>query len=165
MVLAVQVPGPALIKIDANQGSSLESLGYTINGADVDQESFMSDVPGDQNGGDEGPPIDIQYLGEIARVRLELSKWDATVAAKVLAIVPTGTAGAVQTAGTLLFGTANSYYRLLIVPQTDTTLVRNFIAAIPRHVQSINLGTKFARLQLEFECHAVSGVLWNATTS
>ena len=59
----IQVAGLAPIKVDG------ELLGYTRNGADTTKEAYWLDVPGDENGGDDGPPIDVQYLGEIARVR------------------------------------------------------------------------------------------------
>lgn len=162
MAAAVQVPGAALIKIDAQQGAGLESLGYTINGADITHETFWGNVPGDQNGGDEGPPIAIQYFGEIARVRLELSKWDSAVAAKIEARVTDKSAGVIGTAGDLLDGTGSNHCRLVIA---SASLPRNFLFAIPRDAIEQNRGSKFARLVLNFECHALSGTLWNTTTS
>ena len=68
MANLVHVAGLALIKISFG-GSGYLELGYTRNGADITHEGFFLDVPGDENGGDEGPPIEIQFLGEIARVR------------------------------------------------------------------------------------------------
>jgi len=162
MAATVNVPGAALIKIDAGQGSGLETLGYSINGVDVTEESYFSNVPGDQNGGDEGPPIAIQYFGETARVRMELSKWDTAVADKIRAKLSSSTAGAIATAGTLLDGSVANDFRLLIVP---TSLPINFLFAIPREPIELNRGTKFARLVINWECHAVSGVLYNTTTS
>lgn len=159
MAEAIQVTGPALVKID--YGSGLSNLGYSINGIEIFPEVFMSDVPGDQNGGDEGPPIDVQYFGETARVRMELSKWDTTVAGKILARVKNGTAGAIATAGSLMF-TGALYYRVLILP---TTQPMNFVGAIARAPIELNKGTKYSRLLVEFECHGIDGVLWNTTTT
>lgn len=159
MAIAVNVDGPALIKIDA--GAGLEDLGYSINGVEIAPEVFMSDVPGDQNGGDEGPPIDIQYFGEIARVTFELSKWDTVVADKLLARLKGGTTGGIGTAGTLL-AAGSATFRLLILP---TSRPYNFVQAIPRAAIEINKGTKFSRFRTEMECHAAAGVLWNVTTT
>lgn len=159
MALAIQVPGPALVRINAGEG--LEDLGYSINGVEVTPEVFMSDVPGDQNGGDEGPPIDVQYFGETARVRMDLSKWDSAVADKVFARLSTKVGGAIGTPGSLIAAGSHSF-RLLILP---TSAPMNFLLAFPRAPIETNKGTKFARLTVEWECHAVSGVLWNVTTT
>lgn len=160
MAITVHAVGAALIKVDAQQGSGIESLGYSINGVDITEESFFSDVPGDQNGGDEGPPIAIQYFGEIARVRMELSSWDSAVADKVRAKLSDGTAGTPDTPGTILNGTATNFFRLIVV---STTEPQNFVFAIPRGAIEVNKGTKYSRFVVEWECHAVSGTLYNTT--
>lgn len=162
MALAVHAVGAALVKIDAKQGAGLESLGYSINGVEITEESFFSDVPGDQNGGDEGPPISIQYFGEIARVRMELSNWDSTVGDKVRGKVPDTAAGVIGTVGQVIDGTGTNYYRLLIL---STTEPQNFLFAIPRGAIEVNKGTKYSRFVCEWECHAVSAVLYNVNTT
>ena len=48
---------------------ALETLGYTQNGVQIEEELYTGDVKGDENGGEEGPPIDVQYFGEVHRVR------------------------------------------------------------------------------------------------
>lgn len=160
MAATVNNAGLASIKIDA--GSGLTLLGYTRNGADVSEDAYMTDVPGDENGGDEGPPIEIQIMGETARVRLELTKWDTTVADLIRARVRAATAGTPPTAGTMLFS-GTKYFRLLV---HGVALPQNFPVAIPRAPIEINKGTKFATLVIEFECHKDSnGVLYNSTTT
>jgi hypothetical protein len=160
MALAVIVPGPALVRIDA--GAGLEDLGYSDNGIVIDEEGFFLDVPGDQHGGDDGPPIDVQYLGEIARIRMELTKWDSTVAAKVEARLAGGTAGTPGTPGTLMFQDSKTI-RLLIA---STLLPRNYPRVFVRGAINCNRGTKYSRFVCEFEAHKNgSGVLRNAVTS
>lgn len=178
MADAVHVPGATKVYIDHNNtagptltpgsGSTFDLLGYTINGVDITHEVFTSDIPGDQNGGDEGPPIEIQYFGQIARVRLEFSKWDKTIAHFVLSRhvnVDYSATGTTQTVGTPLAG-SNKTYGLFLKAMTlgaDTPLTGNifFPIAIPRSPIEINKGSKFARLMLEFECHQYNGVLFN----
>jgi len=160
MAISVVTTGPALVKVDTGVAGALEDLGYSINGVEITETVLETDVPGDQNGGDEGPPIDIQYLGQIDRVRMELSKYDIAVADKIRARLLGGTAGVIGTPGTLIAGTS-VFYRLLILPTTNP---RNYVAAIPREPIEVNRGTKFSRLVLEFECHAFSGTLWNVVT-
>lgn len=161
MATAIQVAGVCEVQVGTS-GGSLQILGKTANGAEVTKEAFHLNVPGDDNGGDDGPPIDIQILGEIARVRLELTKWDVAVSVLVEARAPSGTAGqptnAAVAAGTLMF-TDGETFRLLL-NTADTPI--NFPRAIPRGTIEINRGTKFSRLIIEFECHKDStGVLYN----
>ena len=68
MAIAVIVDGLVTVKITP-YGGAQASLGYTRNGVDITFEGFFLDVMGDETGGDDGPPIDRQYLGEIARIR------------------------------------------------------------------------------------------------
>lgn len=161
MAVAVITTGPAYVSVGTGVAGALEALGYSINGVEIFENVFMGDVPGDQNGGDEGPPIDIQYFGQVDRVRMELSKYDQAIADKIRPRLLGGSAGTVGTPGTLVAGGA-VYYRLLINP---TTLPRNYLAAVPREPIEVNRGTKFSRLVLEFECHNFTGTLWNTTTT
>jgi hypothetical protein len=176
MAAVIQVPGPCLIKVSTGgpiSSPTLETLGYTVNGADVTHEVMMDDIPGDQNGGDSGPPIDIQYYGQIARVRLEMSKWDTDVLHKLLPRVhPAGGVGAVVALSTATVGTlmaaSGSAFRLLLLPTSAAAngpMVgpMNFLIAIPRGPIEVNKGSKWARLVLDFECHASEGVLANVT--
>lgn len=153
-----QVAGPAAIRI-GDEGvalAALDLLGYTRNGAEMTSEGYFLNIPGDQNGGDDGPPIDVQYLGETARIRIELTKWDATIAAGIEARIQGGTGGTPGTPGSLM--SANSH-RLLIF---TTAQARNFPRAFPRGAIELNKGTRFSILVFEFEAHEdASGVLWN----
>jgi len=140
----------------------LEDLGYTGQGADVQNQGFFLDVPGDENGGDAGPPIDIQYMGEIARIRLELTKWDSAIAAKIQTRLLAGTAGTPGTAGTLMFSGSKTVRVLL----STTSGPMNFPRCFLRNPWEINKGTKYSRLVLEFEAHKDgSGILYNAVTA
>lgn len=162
MAAIVNVAGPVQIKTGTGSASALEALGYTINGARITSQPYFSDVPGDENGGNEGPPIDIQNFGQIDIIRLEMSKYDAAVWAKIVPFLKGGTAGAVGTVGTLVFS-GSADFRVLLL---GTNFTRNYLRCIPRQPQDINCGAKFSTLLLEWECHKDgSGVLWNTTTT
>jgi len=163
MAVTVQVAGKCLVKIAvASPFSVLLDLGYTRNGVDADEEAFFLDVPGDEYGGDSGPPIEIQWLGAIARIRLELTKFDRTVFDNLRKRVQGSTLGQPATSGTLMIADTK-YCRLCLVSANDP---RNFPIAIPRNVIGMNLGTRFQTAVCEFECHTnASGVLWNTTVS
>lgn len=163
MAETIVVAGLTAVKVDTGSANALELLGYSRDGVDAEYEGYFSDVPGDQNGGESGPPIDVQFMGEIAIVRLELTKWDTAVAAKIRPRTYGGTAGTPTTPGSLMFQGSLSY-RLLL--HSATTIPQNFPRAFPRHRFVINRGTRFSRLVCEFECHKnASGVLYNETTS
>jgi len=159
---AVQVCGAAAIRI-GDEGAALASLsllGYTRNGVEMTSEGYFLNVPGDQNGGDDGPPIDVQYLGETARIRVELTNWDPVVAAAIEARLQGGTGGTPGTPGSLMSANA---HRLLI---DTTTGDRNYPRVFPRGATELNKGTRFSTLVFEFEAHEDgNGVLWNTTVT
>lgn len=162
MATQIHVAGPAEIKVGTGSVGALETLGYTRQGADVRDQGFWIDVPGDQHGGDQGPPIDIQYLGEIVRIRVELTKYDEAIAAKVRARLKGGTEGSPGTAGTLMFQDSKTI-RVLI---STTLLPLNFPRSFIRGEWEINKGTKFSMLVIEFEAHKdADGVLYNAVAT
>ncbi len=144
MTMAPQVFGPALIKLGT------DSLGYTRNGADIRGKAFFQDVPGDENGGEQGPAIEIQYLGETSVIRLELTKYDPAIATKALARLKGGTEGTPGAPGTLMFG-GDKTSSLTISPTSGQAVV--FDRVLLRGDWEINRGTRYSTLVLEFEAH------------
>ena len=160
MAAAVLVAGATAVSVGTGAAAALEALGYTRNGVIVRKDAFWLNVPGDENGGDDGPPIEIQYLGEIAIVRLELTKFDTAIIAKLAARLRGGTEGTPGTVGQLIFSGSKDY-RLLL---NNTNDVINFPRAIPRGAYEKNRASKYTTAILEFECHKDgSGVLHNTS--
>jgi len=145
MAVIVQVPGLATVLVDEGV------LGYTRNGVEITHDASWLDVPGDQNGGDDGPPIDVQFSGMIDRVRMELTKWDNTVADLIRPRLSGAVAGTAAPAGTLMFGDDKTY-RLRIAVD-GLVLHFDYPRAFPRMPIEENRGTKFATLVIEWECH------------
>ncbi len=166
MATIVNVGGLIYIKVDYGEG--LKTLGFTRNGVQYTEESFWGDVPGDENGGDEGPPIEVQYFGEVHRIRCELTKYDPDVAAKVGGKVRGFSSGTPADPGTLMFA-STKYMRALFTgtPPAGDAHTRNYPYAIPRMPIELNAGTKFATLVIEFEAHKIPDqtVLYNTSTS
>lgn len=162
----VQVDRVAKIRICEESGTSdeLDTLGYTRNGAEVSFQGFFLDVPGDENGGDDGPPVDVQFMGETATIRLELTKYVPAIAEQLESRFSNGSGGTPGAAGTLMFGESPSVsWRVLIL---TTNRVRNFLRAFPRNVIELNKGTRFSTLVVEFEAHkGAGGVLWNTSVA
>lgn len=160
MPATINVDGPAVVQVDTGTSHALETLGYTRDGVEVRFEGHFVDVPGDENGGEAGPPIDVQYMGERAIIRLELTKYDAIVAGKIAARVWGETSGVPADAGTLFFGSGKAF-RVLI---NTTERPYNFPRCIPREPIEVNKGTRFSRLIIVFEAHKdATGVLYNDT--
>jgi hypothetical protein len=166
MTATVHNHGKATISVDTGGGNTLEILGYTRNGADVTEEGFFIDVPGDENGGDAGDPIDIQYIGEMARVRLEITKLDVAVMNKVMARLNLPASpkvrGTIGTPGYFMF-LNGATTRLLINTPTDP---QNFLRAVLRAPTQRNMGVRFTMAVLEFDCYKnANGVLYNSVTT
>lgn len=154
MAIAIIVDGLVTVKITP-YGGTQSSLGYTRNGVEVTFESFMLDVMGDENGGDDGPPIDVQYLGETARIRCELTKWDTAVSLNVLERHASSAAGVpVITPGSSLINQDSGYLALEL---TSTNRTYNFPKVFPRNAIELNKGTKFSTFTCEFEAHRFNG--------
>lgn len=162
MSTIVNVAGPVLIKVNTGSAGGLADLGYSANGVNIDEQDFNENVPGDENGGDAGPPIDVLHHGQIHIIQMELTKWDPTVAARISNRVNASapTAGTVEPG--VLYAGDSKFMRLLL---TGDNFTRNYLAAIPRGSIGLNAGSRYSRQRLAFECHAVSGVIWNTTTT
>jgi len=167
MAKAVQVPGVCEILTGTGSAGALESMGYSINGVDVEEDEFLIDVPGDENGGDEGPPIDIQSLGQVHTLRFDLSKYDADVVAKLLPSVRGGTAGTQPTMGSLLFA-GSLGFRVVLKCVNATNNSRNYLNCVFRDSpKGHNLGTKWKKWSFMCKAYAATagtgGVIWNGT--
>lgn len=171
MAVAFQVAGPVAVWV-AHLASNLQPflLGYTANGVDIRHNPRWSDYFSDANGGADGPPTDVIFLGETATIRMELTRWDAVIAEQVCSRAcgrprpPRGTSGygTNAPAGTLMFASWGP------VPESAIGLgllhrggSRTYPHAILRGSNQLTMGSRFSRLILEFECYARSedGVL------
>lgn len=160
MALVPYSDGPALVRADL--GSGLADFGYTENGVDVSRELYKLLVYGDQNGGTDGAPIDIQYLSGIWRIRTTFTKWDVTKSDLIASGVKGVAAGTDPTHGTFMFSGSNSV-RLLI---HTTARPLNFLQVVYLDSFEINKGVKHSKLVVDWEAHVNSSSLFfNAVTA
>jgi hypothetical protein len=156
------VDGPCQLYLPGlGNGTPPGFLGYSANGVELIEDVFMGDIPVDLNGGDLGPPGDIQYFGQIDRIRAELTLWDPAMAALLQPRLNGGVLGQIGTPGTLIASQGYGF-PLSLVPVV-TGRERAYSLAIPRAPIQRNKGSRFTRLVVEFECHAVNGVLFTST--
>jgi hypothetical protein len=151
------VAGPVQVWVGSGTAGALEYLGYTINGVRITERTFITGIPGDENGGDSGPPVDYQKFGDQHFINLELGKYVNSVLVKVASRWnnPTGAAIAVGT----LFNCNNYSFRVLLIGPNFT---RNYVSCIPMDdIERAPLGSQFTRASLTFVASVSGGVLFN----
>jgi hypothetical protein len=135
-----------------NTTGNLIKLGECMDMADIEDRAFFNNISGDRHGGPQGPPIDMQYLGSIYVVRLELSRFDTAEMDKLIKRQVLATAGTIPIGtngpGTLMLA-ANTFRLCLKSP----TRPINFPCVLLRDSIQYSMGTKFTSMAMQFECH------------
>ncbi len=176
----IHVDGPAQLLIAPAYGanSTLAFLGFTASGVDITERIYTDDVPTDENGGEKGPPADIQVFGETHEIRLQMTRWDETQLDLIRARQAqlngnVANSGGANSAGAPITGitarsqvgnlliSGQSAYRLLIAPAntastlsstvadlTNVTRPRNYPIVIFREPRTINKGSQYSRAML-----------------
>jgi hypothetical protein len=91
----------------------MQFLGVTRNGIEINEQAFISELKSDYGGGEQGPPTDYQYLGEMHSIVAELAQWNP----EVLAVLETRVNAAyalTRTKGQLL-RCSGAYFRVLFL--------------------------------------------------
>lgn len=162
-------------------GDTLYWFGEQMDDTAIVTREFFNDVPGDSNGGPQGPPIERQALGRIVQISINLSTWNQTVRYWVERQNMYSVNGAVQDweVGTPLL--QYHRFRLLIVPSRNNKMTAaapanksedwftfNFPTVLMSSPIECGQGTKFSSLSFTLEAHrgpAIDdlnrGVIWN----
>lgn len=162
MAVQVNVAGVTTISVGTGSAGALETLGFSRDQPETIDRAYWLDIPGDQNGGEAGPPIDIQYMGQIAIVRVRMTKFERSVFQELTARLKDGTFGTPGFAGTLMFQESKTI-RVLLNNANDPI---NYPRCLCREPIEMGRGTRFSEAILEFEAHRdANGVLHNTTIS
>lgn len=175
MALAFQIPGPCEVLVDTGSNNALESLGYTADGVQGSSQRMKHETPVDSLGGQGGIPGEIQFLGFIDTLTLDLTKYDSAIFEKLIAFVYGATAGAQTTSvssveqSNIGIPLSSNSFRLLLKPSlrgtVQTNHVRNYKIALLESHDAVT-GTKAKRQRLQFKCYPNSSlVTWDRTTS
>lgn len=159
---AHHVGGKALIKISTSDAPSvLNILGYSLEGVEIQFQAYTKDIHGDQNGGSNGPPVDVLLMGQTAIIRFDLIDYQQTQLTKVLNHKVVATAGIPEQAGVLLLAGA-VYLRLCIVAVNDPF---NFPYCELLSDETFNLGTNETVHRMSFRAlvPTIGGALYNTT--
>ncbi|MHA2065660.1 MAG: hypothetical protein ACXABY_14890 [Candidatus Thorarchaeota archaeon] len=174
------IAGPVLIKFStfsretSTEGdeSNLIILGYSQDGCRLSWQQFERMVFGDQNGGQEGPPVDVIIHGEMCEVSFLLNDYTKAVLEKLrytYTMEIEGDAGAPLSAkpglppnaGTLLIAKYRSIRLLLEAPNH----VVNFPTAYWTNPYDFNMSTNETQNSMVFRALrpgiGVQDVLWD----
>ena len=168
MAATLHIPGPTEVSVQFSPGGTagpVEVLGYTIEGVDIELDVKTRDVYGDQNGGQDGPPIDIQQFGQLATVRGVFNKFDSAVMEKIKSRSDGATTPGQNIDVGCLLAQENQGHRLVIKPTKTGTAcpIYNFAFAVARQPIPFRYGSKVKEVTVNWQCHAVAGVLYTHT--
>lgn len=162
-VRQVQVPGKSLVRVGLNTVSAGVvtpcadagglDLGYTRNQVDISEDTQLLPVPGDENGGDAGDPIEFQVMTKTLHMRCEFTKWNKDGAdilrknGKVQTVV-----GGVWTVGSLLYANGDSF-AISVTSAVDSYFSVQAYNCICQQPVEIGRGTRFSVLVCDIEAH------------
>jgi hypothetical protein len=126
--MQIHVNGEALFRSGTGASSALESLGVTVDGADIEIRDHTEPVFTDTAGPD--MPFDEQQFGETAIIKGQMIFYDDVVLAKHRGRPANVLAAAEGTIGNMgaLWGAGGLYFRLLVLSPTDS-VPWNFLTA------------------------------------
>lgn len=168
MAIQRNVACALLIKVDTGSSNALESLGYTVNGANIQERTYNEPVHSDELGGTSGPPVDIVHHGQVDIITLELTSYDPAVAAKLRLF--RGIAEGLNPGFPcgLMFADSGSH-RVLLKGENYT---RNYLRCVLVDSNTAQIGSHASMLRLTFEAYAkpigtspVVWTMWNDTTT
>ena len=138
--------GPTLV----SWPSTALSLGYADDRIQIEERPFWEDIRNDAFGGAAGMPSDVQYLGSIAIVTMNLNRFTDNIEDLAgMDSVPGTAYGTMPQIG--LFMRQNTMYGILTLRNRTEILTYNF--AFLRQGRRFNVGTRHQIYSLVFECH------------
>lgn len=162
MAIQTNIACPVVIKIDTGTANALEQLGYSVNGCDITEQKYEEPIFSDENGGPQGPPVDIIHHGQVDVITFTSVRFDPAVAAKVQYVRGT-TIGSAPDPCTLLFADGKTYRVLLL---GDDTFQRNYLRVVVDAKRLTRIGAHATEWQVTLTCHKnADGVFFNSVTT
>lgn len=163
--------------------NALIKIGEVQDMIDFSEQTYWHNVPGDRHGGPQGPPIDVQWLGQTINISLDFSRYDPQVVDMIRGhyinqpgYPPPGTnlgqinlsdVGALMLLERAWRVTIRNTYNDIDGAPVATGL--NFPCCIVRTPIGHNRGSKYTAYSWTFEAHrspeghSQEGVLWDTT--
>lgn len=141
--------------------STLVPLGEQLDDTPVEIQNFHNDIHGDSHGGPQGPVIERQLLGQIARVVFRLTRWDHLVRRVIEQHSIFATHGTIATAEVGAPILLENSFRLLVRNTRDNEqnsegfdpFTYNFPCVMLSTPISAGQGTKHSLLTFTMEAH------------
>ena len=144
--------------------TSLFRLGESEDSITIRKRPFFSDVKGDRYGGNDGPPIEKQFLGYIAEFDLKMSKWDPAQVAKlenIGGLLTTNGTVPLASIGALVMATRG--IRFLLYCNRDTTQTINFPCCLWEQPITTGKQTKYSSCGVGVVAHRAPEGYWEAS--
>lgn len=127
-------------------------LGIATDTIDISPQPYFFDIHTDRNGGQAGPPTEVQYLGEIVNINMVLATWNPLAYTALRRNLVNATRGVIlqSEVGSMMLRTRS--IRLLI-NTADTDNVRNFWCCLVRQAHRVGMGTKWAELHVSLTAY------------
>lgn len=152
--------GPTLVRCVAVGLPYAMDLGYAEDRIQIQERPFWHEVKSDANGGVEGPPCDVQYLGSIAIVSCLLNRFNEDSMRLLASPNVNGEVSTVDPSLAIPPGTlpASGFYmrqdrgmcELWLLNKTYSLKYRR---AFLRNSRQFTAGTRHQAFALAFECH------------
>lgn len=139
------------VKIAYPFNSTLVTLGIAHDQIQISEQKFWHEAHSDANGGQAGPPTEMQYLGEIHTVRMRLAAFTAS-SVNLLRKLTNTTLGTIDQAQIGAFQLTSSSCRLLLDTLSAGDAM-NYWCALPQPPMEIGVGTKYSEWDISFVCH------------
>ncbi|GAB6165616.1 hypothetical protein JCM19992_16160 [Thermostilla marina] len=157
MAGTIHVPGAVTWLINTESSGSFTELGIANGGVTIREQIFTEPVHNDMRGGNAGPPIDLNYLGEMHFVRGELNVYDQDVLDALRARINAATSGLTKDEGRVfppgfLLKKNTAHYKLQLLAEN---FVREYQVAVPvQPIEIPRVGPYAASWVVEFQCLA-----------
>lgn len=77
------VSGPVAVRINLRDGDGFQTVGWTVDGVQPEEQVYTNEIFSDEYGGTSGPPIERQFMGKHAKINLSLVRYDLEVVKKM----------------------------------------------------------------------------------
>jgi hypothetical protein len=131
-------------------GDSLQpliDLGSAVDSTGISERTFWNDIHGDRNGGRAGQPVEVQYIGHMVMIRLELLAWNDAAIEILRERAVNANLGTIDQSEMGQMMLKENSIRLLI-DTLDPLDRRNFWCCLARDPIENAMGTKWASYQI-----------------
>lgn len=141
-----QVPGPVQVWVGTGAAGAMEFFGYTRGGVRITEQAFWDELKSDASGGERGPMVDAQFLGQVHNVDVEMAQYTESILSKLALRVN----AASTLAPGMLMTCSGAYFRLGLLATNFTRNYTRVLIMDPIDHGPIGFTSKYPRVN--FTC-------------